>query len=409
MGQQVPHDPGAEAAIIGAMLVLDDATGDLVEVIEPSDFYDRRCGEAFDVLADGHKHGQPMDQVRLRSTLAERGVHPTLDWWTAVMESGSAAYLAHAETVKGHKLRRDTLHILTGAASESRTAPDLLDLRDRTVDALTHLAVPQRSRAPEGTYTVEQLLADDFPLAEWVVPGMLRRGWRVVVVAGEGVGKSELSRQFAVAAAQGLHPLGFTQMPAPVRVLLIDLENPLTGVRRSLRRLRSMVPEWAEGRLMLWSRPGGIDVRSTVARRELERAIEAADPALVLVGPAYKLYQRHGDSDEDAVTDVQRVFDDLRCRYEFALMIEHHAPHGYNGSRDMRPFGTSVWLRWPELGFGLEPAEKDSLERMTLKRWRGDREENQWPLEICRGTDGMWPWVGRWADDSWQKEQLQAF
>jgi replicative DNA helicase len=74
--------------------------------------------------------------------------------------------------------------------------------------------------------------------------------------------------------------------------------------------------------------------------------------------------------------------------------LEHHAPHGETSKiREMRPFGSSLWLRWPEFGLALK---RDPDRRTSLKvgRWRGDRVNADWPKRLDRGT--VWPWVGVW-------------
>ena len=50
-------------------------------------------------------------------------------------------------------------------------------------------------------------------------------------------------------------------------------------------------------------------------------------------------------------------------------MLEHHAPKGDGGSREMSPFGSQRWLAWPEIGIGLY-TEKGS-NGLLVKRFRG--------------------------------------
>jgi replicative DNA helicase len=109
-------------------------------------------------------------------------------------------------------------------------------------------------------------------------------------------------------------------------------------------------------------------------------------------------------TDEDAAAQVQEVLDDLRVRYNLAILAEHHAPKGSGGVRDILPFGTSLWLRWPELGIGLERADKNIRSRLAVKHWREPREEHQWPVYIDWGQ--TYPWQGVWEDDSWKQEKF---
>ena len=91
---------------------------------------------------------------------------------------------------------------------------------------------------------------------------------------------------------------------------------------------------------------------------------------------------------------LRGLVDDLRTRYGFALMLEHHAPQAHQGTRDLRPFGSQRWLAWPELGYGL--SQKKESTGLDIRRFRGDRLNNDWPAELVRGT--TWPWMGRWDE-----------
>ena len=65
-------------------------------------------------------------------------------------------------------------------------------------------------------------------------------------------------------------------------------------------------------------------------------------------------------------------------------MMEAHQPYAAGGRRAERPYGASLWSRWPE--FGLHLAESGEL-----RHWRGARDEREWPGALVRG--GEWPWT----------------
>ena len=89
---------------------------------------------------------------------------------------------------------------------------------------------------------------------------------------------------------------------------------------------------------------------------------------------------------------LECALDDLRTRFGFALVLEHHAPKGDGGAREMAPFGSQRWLAWPELGLGLY-AEKDNS-GLRVERFRGDRMAASWPDKLVRGQ--AWPFEGVW-------------
>ncbi|MER6074253.1 hypothetical protein ABT187_36580 [Streptomyces sp. NPDC001817] len=78
-----------------------------------------------------------------------------------------------------------------------------------------------------------------------------------------------------------------------------------------------------------------------------------------------------------------------------AMLLEAHAPHAAAGAkrRDLRPIGSSLWLRWPEFGFGLSPSDEPGAQALRLMDWvprRGARSERNWPEQFCEGV--TWPW-----------------
>lgn len=214
---------------------------------------------------------------------------------------------------------------------------------------------------------------------------------------------SVLFRQVAIAAAAGIHPMLHTPIPKQVS-LVVDLENPDEAIIDVCNPIvaearRTNGEGYEHERAWLWHRPGGINLRARGDRAQLEAVIATVRPSLVCIGPLYKCYQVGGhESDEQAAGEVERVFDDLRTRYQFALMIEHHAPKktSMSGKRDLNPYGSSLWLRWPELGITLEPIDGD-VRNIRLGRFRGDRVVSSWPERLERSKP--WPWRGVYPED----------
>lgn len=295
---------------------------------------------------------------------------------------------------------------ITQVAGELRVLADAddLDLDGLASQAEQHTAGLTVQASRSAGVWLEEFIGQADSDDPWVIPGMMRRGWRSIVVASEGGGKSTLLAQCAVAASHGVHPLAFTPI-APQPVLLVDLENPRSVIRRRLRQLHGLNRCGHTPQFRLLPEPGGLDLRRPRARAMLEAELRLVRPSLVVLGPLYKAYSRQGrESDEEAVMATQHVLDALRTRYGFALMIEHHAPHGDGYKREMRPIGSSAWLRWPELGIGME-RDPDRAGSVRLTRWRGDRSTNNWPTHLDRDT--RWPWAGRWPKGSTMTDEEQ--
>ncbi len=229
---------------------------------------------------------------------------------------------------------------------------------------------------------------DDY---DWIIPGLLERQDRVILVAAEGVGKTMLARQVAIMSAAGLNPFTYEHMN-PIRTLTIDLENPERIIRRmstsifgsSKRQSRHGGPA---DRAHLLIKPAGVDLLKAPDRVLIEEAIERTKPDLICLGPLYKSFLDPGNKTSESVAvEVARYLDYIRTTYNCALWMEHHAPLGGSGGRELRPFGSAVWSRWPEFGLTLEPdLTADSAHVYKMGNFRGDRDIRHRPTRIKRG------------------------
>lgn len=206
---------------------------------------------------------------------------------------------------------------------------------------------------------------------------------------------SVLQRQLAVAAASGVHPFTHEQIP-PVRVLYVDCENGPVKLRRALRPLVHVGQRNGSdpsSRMWLEAIPQGLDLTRPEDEAWLVRLASNLQPDLMLTGPIYRLHAAN-PNDEEPARKVTAVLDRCRVAANCALVTEAHAGHGFGGDkRPIRPTGSSLWLRWPEFGYGMRAADNyDPKSRVVdFTPWRGDREERDWPKRLRSG--GTWPWV----------------
>lgn len=225
---------------------------------------------------------------------------------------------------------------------------------------------------------------------EWVIPWLLEKNERVIVVAAEGVGKTMLARQVAILAATGMHPFTYQRIK-PVKTLTVDLENPERIIRRTSRSIQENALKYGFERRSiaeLFSKPSGLDLLNMNDRILLEEQIEKAKPEILVMGPLYKAFVDPGGRTSEAVAvEVAKYLDYIRVTYNCALWLEHHAPLGQSQStRELRPFGSAVWSRWPEFGLALQP-DFGAMTPYTydVRHFRGARDERPWPTKIKRG------------------------
>jgi len=226
---------------------------------------------------------------------------------------------------------------------------------------------------------------------DWVIPNVLERQERVIVVAAEGAGKTTLARQVALMSAAGIHPFRRDHMK-PARTLMIDLENPERIIRRTSLRIYDKIKWFGKHNDMdahLLMKPDGVNLLNASDRVLIEEHVAAVEPDILFFGPLYKSFIDPGGRTAESVSiEIARFLDYIRHTYNCALWIEHHAPLGSGGQRDLRPFGSAVWSRWSEFGIALAPDPTDP-ELIEFKHYRGQREAREWPALCKRGE--TWP------------------
>lgn len=289
------------------------------------------------------------------------------------------------------------------------------DAADADSARLAHAAAEQiqsvidRAEAEQDVHveSLRELLASEDEPYDWIVPGLLERMDRLILTGGEGLGKSTLFRQMAVTIAAGLHP--FTLRPIePQRVLYVDLENSRRQAKRKLRPMTQAAIQAGKDphdNLFIECRPEGMDVTQPEHEMWMVSRAVALQPSIMFTGPIYKMHEQD-PNDERPARQISAALDRVRAAANCAIVIETHSGHateGLNGPRKVRPNGTSMWLRWPEFGYGIRPTDEFTEDNRLVDfvAWRGDRDERDWPTRLRRG--GSWPWqVATDPNQSWK-------
>lgn len=401
----IPHDPTAEKDVLGSMMLSPDALRIGLQIGQVEDFYDPFNAKVYMVIHSLHKQGSAVDVSTVASFMTDSDPGEVRGRLLEAMSDVPSVsnVMDYINVVARHAASRRLLSLCAEASNSVLSKDDPYELADVLKGELGTLDSPIDKQRVESV-TADDLLATAEKDSPWVVPGMIRQDWRVLLVAGEGVGKSVILRQIAMLASQGVHPFTFKDIQ-PIRALIVDLENPAASIAETASRMVSQLrqrrgDEYDAERCKFFRRPQGIDPRTRQGHGELEREIAAHRPDLVCIGPAYKMLHRKSgkggtESYEEATDPVLAVLDDLRMRYNFGLMIEHHAPQGFQNQRDMRPYGSQRWLAWPEIGLSLK-ADREERNTWNLGRHRGDRMVTDWPTRLHHDT--VWPWVGSWAE-----------
>jgi replicative DNA helicase len=246
----------------------------------------------------------------------------------------------------------------------------------------------------------EEMYATPDESRPWVMPGMLRTNERLMITGPEGGGKSVLISQLCLGASMGLNTLSIgIDVHEPLRVLMLDVENDRLQVKSNMRKVYPYLRELSGGVTpnIEWINVRDIDLSDPVERQKVIRLAKERMPQLMYMGSLYKLAPE-GEKSDAQFTMVSRTVDRIRAETGTSVLIEAHTGHGMQNDRNgtMRPYGSSMWLRWPEFGIAMLPQKGKPVK---IGHWRGARsDDREWPGGLRRGTVLPWEPV---SEDEW--------
>lgn len=391
-------DPNLEQSVVGWALIAPADTGALLDVLRPADLSSPILAAVLEAIESLHRDGKKWDARIIHRIAQERAglpIDPSVI--TDCTAAATHAWRTGVIRLTEMRARRDLLAVagrleaLVNAGTDPSVVIDTVSTELAGIETVGE-------ELPPNLLVSAAVAAEDHEAAPWVVPGLLRRQHRAVIVGFEGDGKSTLLAQIGWAASQGIHPFRRT-LHDPQVVVHVDLENPRDriglGYRPIVAACKQTRAAFDDSRHFTLHRDDGMDLRTRRDRAQLERVLHSLRPDLMCIGPLRKTYRRGArESEEDRALEVQSILDDLRSRFDCALLMEHHAPHADGiGKRNPRPFGSSTWLGWPEFGLGMDPETDDRGKPVPgmfhLARWRADRVAADWPQQITRGR--VWP------------------
>jgi hypothetical protein len=401
-----PHDRMAEQALLGRCMSAGKIPED-AEQVEPLWFYEPAHELIWLAMMKLSKAGLPCDAVAVNAKLDDAKLLPKIGgsvYLVNLLEGTSAAhggisYLV--EIIRDRAMRRRIIDVasrLTQAAWDHSGWEQIVEQGEAELNKLNRFDHEQDNLI--SLQTISEFLGLIIPEPDWILPGYICRDERLMITAAEGLGKSTLMRQLAMCAAAGMDPFNGQKREA-MTALVIDVENPLHIMQKRFNELRKAISAHGEtiqeGRFWIDRRPAGLDLGTAEDRRWLRKRVLATNPDLLLIGPAYKLFTGSSeDKDEVLARTVSSVLDDLRTEANCSLILEAHPGNEVNGAkRNLRPFGSSLWRRWTDFGYGLRAtggADGKARRLVELEEWKGPRDPRDWPEAMESGGDEM-PWV----------------
>ena len=107
----LPNNPEAERAVLGASMLSKDALGSVIEILKPEDFFDVNNKIAYEILISMYMADKPIDFVTISEEFNARGVFDRLGGQPFLAElmndvSVMANVTWHAGIVREHSIRR---------------------------------------------------------------------------------------------------------------------------------------------------------------------------------------------------------------------------------------------------------------------------------------------------------------
>lgn len=251
-------------------------------------------------------------------------------------------------------------------------------------------------KARSGVDVLDLVTRPDYEF-EFIIPGVLARSERLLLVGVEGHGKSEMMRQLAYSVAAGVHPFSAEKIE-PRRVLYIDAENHPGQVMGRWKTLGNLLErnggQIERGMLTIleeWD--SEIDLTTAKGRAWLKERVHAYRPDLLLLGPLKNLVQKNL-SDHETVNQLRYCINSTRSISGCSVVMEHHAPLRMSGDREreLRPYGSGLFLGWPDFGYAMKPTQQQGV--YEWQSFRGDRVRGrQWPEAVRWGKGMELPWT----------------
>jgi hypothetical protein len=336
----------AERALVGALLYDTDRAWPEAQPfgLVAADFADAEARVVWEWVAARVAAGQPVDLPLAADGLRERVEAVAVE--RLVDAGGPVAHVAsYANEIVAARKRR-LLSDLVGqiTATAARTDGDAAflfgEMQAAMADAKGAISACRATADILAPVTADAWLAEEPTAPDYAVEGVFEIGDRVLLVAPSKCRKSFFALQLAACLAAGRPFLGL-RVPAPRRVLLMNLENRASW---QARRLRGMCAA-----LRITANDFGAPCRlATVNARhrpvafvDIGRMAEDCTAEVVLVDPLYAVT----DAGNEMNDEERRAMLDAAGRISSAgraVVLVQHDPKGQAGDRNTRDRGSGL-------------------------------------------------------------------
>lgn len=368
MASDLLFDDSAERAVLGAVLVRNDALDEVLETLSAAHFRRQHHADLYRAMCEVHGRREPIDLVTLRPALARAGVTDVPPAYISGLLEGvprSTNIAAYAGVVRESWLRRELLAVArrlqASAESDGETAAAILEETEQAVYRLGQTTVrsdwmSMAELVPKLTATLEDLaqhkgnvtgLATGLSQLDEMTHG-LQPGDLVLLGARPSLGKTALASQIALHAARHVPvaffslemssvPLGLRALAGEARVNSWRLKSGyLSDVE--YQRIGASMDGLAECALFIDETPkvNPVHVRSKLRRLQARvgRLGLVVIDYLQLLEP---LSEHRKENKTNQVAGVSRALKILAREFDVPFLVLAQLNRGLEGRADKTP------------------------------------------------------------------------
>ena len=220
LGRQMPHSLEAEQAVLGSMLIDADCVKDVMDKLQPGDFYLRQNREIFETIYTMFSYSKPIDGVTVAEEMQKNGTYDdqtTRSYLVQLMEitPTSANVMEYVAIVRDKALLRSVAvaaREITALVDDGMgEAHDILEAAEQKIYAI------RRGRSAQDMTHIGQVLTDvlenlnELSSGKAGLPGLstglsaidnkihgLNKSDLILLAARPGMGKTSLALNFAL-------------------------------------------------------------------------------------------------------------------------------------------------------------------------------------------------------------------
>ena len=220
LGRQMPHSLEAEQAVLGSMLIDADCVKDVMDKLQPGDFYLRQNREIFETIYTMFSYSKPIDGVTVAEEMQKNGTYDdqtTRSYLVQLMEitPTSANVMEYVAIVRDKSLLRSVAvaaREITALVDDGMgEAHDILEAAEQKIYAI------RRGRSAQDMTHIGQVLTDvlenlnELSSGKAGLPGLstglsaidnkihgLNKSDLILLAARPGMGKTSLALNFAL-------------------------------------------------------------------------------------------------------------------------------------------------------------------------------------------------------------------